>query len=266
MKINQIYIFLLVFLVSCSEYQKLLKSDDAELKYNKAIEYYGKKDYIRASTLFESVASYYKGTERSEEVLYYLANSYVGQQDYFSSSEYFKKYVRNYPKGKHAVEAKYMVAFCYYKDSPDARLDQEATNNAVEAFQEFIELYPESEYVKDATKYLDEMNNKLAFKCYLNAKLYYDLGNYLGNNYQSAEITAENALKKYPNTSYREDLSFVILQSKFQEALLSVELKKIERYRIVIDEYYSFINEFPDGKHRKKADKILQDSKLIVKD
>ena len=145
-------------------------------------------------------------------------------------------------------------------------MDQDATEDAIAAFQEFIELYPESEKIQEANKYLDEMNNKMAYKMFLNSKLYFNLGNYLGNNYESAIITAQNALKKYPSSTYREELSMIILESKYQEAVLSVEEKKIERYRSTIDEYYNFSNEFPDGKLKKKAEKIFNESKKQVKE
>lgn len=262
------FILLLVVLslVSCSDYQKLLKTDDAELKYTKAVEYFEKGDFMRASTLFDAVATYYKGTERSETVLNYLAKSYMGQKDYFSASEYYKTYVKTYPKGKYVIEARYMIGYCYYLDSPDARLDQASTLNAIAALQEFIDVYPESERVVDANKLLEEMKNKLAYKAYLNAKLYYNLGNYLGNNYESAVIASQNALKNFPSTSYREELSMLILESKYQQAVQSVEEKRIDRYRNTIDEYYNFVNEFPEGKYRKQADKIFNESKKIVKD
>ena len=110
------------------------------------------------------------------------------------------------------------------------------------------------------------MTNKLTYKAYLNAKLYYNLGNYLGNNYESAVITAQNALKKYPSTSYREELLMLILDSKYEQAVQSIEEKKSERYRNTIDEYYNFINEFPNGKFRKQADKVFNESKKIVKE
>jgi outer membrane protein assembly factor BamD len=110
------------------------------------------------------------------------------------------------------------------------------------------------------------MTNKLAYKAYLNAKLYYNLGNYLGNNYLSAVITAENALKKFPATIYREDLLMLILNSKYDQAIQSVDEKKVERYRNTLDEYYNYINEFPNGKYRKQADKIMNESKKIVKE
>jgi outer membrane protein assembly factor BamD len=265
-KIPFLLVVLVLLLASCSDYQKLLKSDDAELKYTKAVEYFDKGDFMRAQTLFDEVATYYKGTERSETVLNYLAKSYMGEKDYATASEYYKTYVKTYPKGKYVIESKYMIGYCYYLDSPDPRLDQTSTNDAIIALQEFIEVYPESERVPEANKLLDEMNDKLAYKYYLNAKLYYNLGNYMGNNYESAVITAQNALRKYPSTKYREELSMLILNSKYQEAVQSVEERKIERYRNTIDEYYNYINEFPNSKSRKEADRIFNESKKIVKD
>lgn len=265
-KVPFFLLIIVLFFASCGEYQKLLKSDDAELKYTKAVEYFDKGDFMRASTLFDAVATYYKGTERSETVLNYLAKSYLGQKDYFSASEYYKTYVKTYPKGKYVIEAKYMIGYCYYLDSPDARLDQTSTYSAIAAFQEFVDVYPESDRVPEANKLLEELTNKLAYKAYLNSKLYFNLGNYLGNNYLSAVVAAQNALKNYPSTKYREELSMLILEAKHQQAVQSVEELKMDRYRNTIDEYYNFINEFPEGKSRKQADKIFNESKKIVKE
>lgn len=265
-KISFLLILSVVFLSACGEYQKLLKSTDPELKYTKAIEYFEKGDFMRASTLFDEIAIYYKGTERSEEVLNYIAKSYMGQKDYFSASEYYKTYVKTYPKGKYVTDAKFMIGYCYYLDSPDARLDQTATFDAITALQEFVDVYPESERAPEAYKLLDEMNDKLAYKYLINSRLYFNLGNYLANNYESAAITAQNGLKKFPTNKYREELSMIILESKYQQAVQSVEEKKIERYRNTIDEYYNFINEFPDGKLKRQADRIFSDCKKIVKD
>jgi outer membrane protein assembly factor BamD len=263
-------LFLLLFsallFVSCSDYQKLLKSNDPELKYNKAVEYFDKGDFMRASTLFDEVSTYYKGTERSETVLNYIANSYMGQKDYYSASEYFKTYVKTYPKGQYIVESKYMIGYCYYLDSPDARLDQTATHSALTAFQDFVDLFPESDKVQQAVKLMDELNDKLAYKEFMNAKLYFNLGNYLGNNYESAVITAQNTLKKYPSTIYREQLAMIILEAKYEQAVQSVVEKKLDRYRSTIDEYYNYTNEFPEGKMRKQADAIFNQSNKIVKD
>ncbi|MDD4922157.1 MAG: outer membrane protein assembly factor BamD, partial [Bacteroidales bacterium] len=79
-------------------------------------------------------------------------------------------------------------------------------------------------------------------------------------------ITASNTLLDYPVSKYREDLSFIILNARYMLATQSFENLKIERYRAAIDEYYSFVNEFPDGKHAKKAENILQECKKYIKD
>lgn len=256
-------IALLVF-TSCSEYQSLLKSTDPELKYDKAVEYFVAEKYDKAITLFDDVTSYFRNTDRSELIINYLAKANMAKKDYLTAGEYYKTYAKSYPAGRFIQEAKFGIAYCYYLDSPDVRLDQAPTVQAVNAFQEYIDLYPESEKVKEANKYLTELNDKLAQKELINADLYYNLGTYLGNNYLSAVITAENALKKYPGTKHREDLMIVILESKFQQALYSEELLKTDRYQATIDEAYTYKNEYPEGKHIKRTDEILKISEKNI--
>jgi outer membrane protein assembly factor BamD len=266
MKKSILILVLATTLAACGEYQQLLKSTDSELKYTKAVEYFEKKDFMRATTLFDEVSRYFRGTERSEDVLNYLASSYMGQKDYFSASEYYSTYVKTYPKGKYITTARFMIGYCYYLDSPDARLDQQATRDALTSFQEFLDLHPDNERVPEVNKLMEELTDKLAYKELLNARLYYNLGNYLGNNYLSAVVTAQNALKEFPTNKYRDELLFIVLQSKYEQAVQSVQDKRMERYRDTVDEYYNYINDHPEGKFRKQADKIFADSQKVVKE
>ncbi len=50
----------------------------------------------------------------------------------------------------------------------------------------------------------------------------------------------------------------LVLKSRYQEANLSVDERKAERFRDVIDEYYSFINNYPDSPRRQEADNIFK--------
>ena len=265
-KFGYIVLLFSVLLTSCGEYQKLLKSRDPEVKYQAALQYFNNKQYVKAQTLLDDVTAYYKGTERSEDVLAYLARCYMGQKAYESASDYYQAYIRNYPKGKYATEAYFQVGHCQYLDSPDARLDQTITKNAITAFQLFVELYPESPYAEQAYTEMSELYDKLALKELKSAQLYYNLGSYLGNNYLSCEIVAKNALKDYPSNIYREDFSWLILQAKYQQMINSFEEKKLDRARETQDEYYNFITEYPESKHRKEADKMLQQIKKITKE
>lgn len=265
-----IYIFsllvLMVFMLdACSAYQQVLKSKDPDFKYQKAIEYFEGEQYVRSQTLLDDISTYYKGTERAQEVLIYLARSYMGQKSYNSAANYYETYIRNYPKGRYSIEAQYQIGHCYYLDAPDARLDQDITRRSIAAFARFIELYPESQYVDQAYNEMNEMYDKLAYKELLSAKLYYNLGTYLGNNYLSAEIVARNAQKDYPSNSHQEELSWLIMQAKYQQMVNSFENKKQDRAREAEDEYYSFKTEYPDSKHIKEADRMYKEIKKIVK-
>ena len=261
-----IILLLTVFLTGCGEYQKLLKSRDPEEKYQAALRYFNDKQYVKSQTLLDDVSSYYKGTERSEDILAYLARSYMGQKSYESATDYYQAYVRNYPKGKYAAEAYFQVGHCRYLDAPDARLDQEITVKAIEAFTQFVELYPESPYAEQAYREMSELYDKLAYKELKSAELYYNLGTYLGNNYESCEIVSKNALKNYPSNKYQEDFNWYILQAKYQQMINSFEEKKLERARDAQDEYYNFITEYPNSKHRKEADKMMVQIRKITKD
>ena len=111
-----------------------------------------------------------------------------------------------------------------------------------------------------------ELQDKLTLKQLQNAQLYYNLGNYMGNNYESAIIVARNAVKDYPYSKYKEDLELLILKSRYQEAANSIEERKADRFRDVVDEYYSFINNYPDSRNREEADNILKIAQRYVKD
>lgn len=268
MRIKGLYILLFVTVVfsSCGEYQRLLKSRDPEEKYQAALRYFNNKQYVKSQTLLDDVSSYYKGTERSEDVLAYLARSYMGQKNYESATDYYQAYIRNYPKGKYAAEAYFQIGHCQYLDSPDARLDQSITQKAIDAFTQFVELYPESPYAEQAYQEMSEMYDKLALKELKSAQLYYNLGSYLGNNYLSCEIVAKNALRNYPSNKYQEEFSWLILEAKYQQMVNSFEDKKLERARDAQDEYYNFITEYPSSKRRKEADKMMVQIRKITKE
>ena len=247
-----------VLLTACGEYNKVLKSSDANYKFEYAKKAFEDRRYVQASTLLEDVVKIFKGTDKAEESLYLLALSHYENKDYSSASTYFQTYYAHYPKGKYAELAHFYAGYGYYLDSPEPQLDQTDTYKAIDELQKFLDYYPESDKKSIAQSAIFELQDKLVQKEIDNAQLYYNLGNYLGNNYESAIIVANNALKNYPYTKHREQLQMIVLKSKFQEAYQSVTEKKADRYREVVDEYYSFINDYPESKYRNEADNILK--------
>jgi len=56
------------------------------------------------------------------------------------------------------------------------------------------------------------------------------------------------------------------MKSKFELAEQSVEERRLERYRDAEDECYGFINEFPDSRERRLAEKFIQKCKRYTKE
>lgn len=253
-------------LASCGEYQKVQKSSDYNYKFEYAKRAFEAKKYVQASTLLKDCIPVFKGGEKAEDALYLLAMSEFENKDYISSGSYFKNYYTRYPKGKYSELARYYSGYGYYLDSPEPQLDQTETIKGIEELQAFLDYFPRSERVPLAQQAIFELQDKLTLKQLQNAQLYYNLGTYRGNNYESAIIVAQNAIKDYPYSKYKEDLEMLILKSRFQEASLSIEERKVDRFREVVDEYYSFVNNYPDSKNREEADNILKIAKKYVKD
>lgn len=250
------FIPVLLLLNSCGEYNKVLKSKDVDYRFDFAKRAFDQRKFTQASTVLETIYTPLRGTPNGEEALFLLAMSYYENKDYLNSGLYFKTYYSRYPKGKFAELARFYSGYGYYLDSPDPQLDQTMTVKAIEELQGFIDYFPNSDKVTIAQNAMFEMQDKLTLKELQNAQLYYNLGNYMGNNYESAIITAQNALKTYPYSKYREDFEMLILKAKYQEARQSVEEKKQDRYQDVVDEYFSFINNYPESKNRGEADNI----------
>ncbi len=271
MKKNIFAFFAFLFIASsCSDFNKVLKSADYDFKYEYAKKSFENKKYYRSYTILEELVPVYKGTEKAEESLYLLAQSYFGSKDYVTAAQYFTSYYNTYPKGQFAELSRFYSAYSFYLDSPDPRLDQTQNYKAINEIQMFLEYFPQSEKAAEAQKMMFELQEKLAYKEYLNAKLYFDMGtlkmsNTPENNYLSCVIVVQNALKDYPFTKYKEDFYLLMLKAKYEQAVNSIQEKRADRYRDVIDEFYSYKNEFPEGKYMKEAKSMLEHAQKVVK-
>ena len=266
--------FSALLLSGCAgEFNKVYKSSDFDYRYEYAKQCFAEGQYNRAETLLREMITMKKGTDDAQESLYMLAMSEFMNGDYESASETFKKYVSTYPRGVFAEKAMFYIGQSLYQSAPEPRLDQTPTVGAINAFQQFLDFYPQSELRSVAQEKLFDLQDKLVQKELLSAQLYYNLGGYFGNinsnsesNYTSSIIVCQNALKTYPFMRHREAFSLLIMKSKFELAENSTEDKRLERYRDAEDECYGFINEYPDSKDRALAERFIDKCKKITKD
>ena len=254
------------------EFTRVQKTNDYDYKYEYAKEAFACKRYQQATELLQELVTIKKGSDEAQECLYMLGMAQYCNKDFEAASGTFRKYHSSYPKGTFAESASFFVGQSLYESAPEPRLDQTPTLGAINAYQQFLDYYPDSNMRKDAQKRLFELQDKLVAKELLSAQLYYNLGGYFGNinsnnesNYESCIITAQNALKQYPYAEQRETFSLLIMKSKFELAENSSEEKRLDRYRDAEDECYGFINEYPDSKNRSLAEKYIEKCKKVTK-
>ncbi len=251
----------LIAVLSCSNYQKVVKSADNEYKFEKAVEYFEKGDFYRSLMLFEQLNMIYRGTGKAQELTYYLAYCYYEQQDYLLASYYFKRYAKSYPNADRAEECLFMNAYCYYLDSPKFSLDQSNTYEALTELQLFVDQFPQSDRVEQANELIDELRAKLEQKNFEIAELYYKM-----QDYQAAITSLENILKDFPDSQHKEQILYYILKSYYNYAQNSIKDKQKDRFVLAVESFNTLIITYPETEFLKDAHQVHRKSKEALEE
>jgi len=250
-----ILLFTIAFTSCKSNFEKLRLSTDIGRKYQEAIKLYNKKEYSKALVLFEDLVQRYRGRSEAEDLYYYFAYTNYQLKDYLSARYHFKTFSDTYPNSPKAEECRFLTAYCYYLDSPNFSLDQDNTLRAIESLQLFINIYPKSDRVAEASKLILDLRDKLERKSYENAKLFLDIG-----DYQAAVIAFRNSTKDYPDTKFAEEMDFLIVKSQYLYAKNSLEIKQEDRYNEAVEEYERFVEKYPKSAFLKEAEELKNNS------
>ena len=247
--------------LSCkSEFEKIRASGDTDLVYKKAFEYYEKEEYQRAQTLFELIIPVYRGKPELEKVYFDYSYTYYHLANYIMANYYFKNFSSTFPSSKQKEEADFMAAYSNFQMSPSYRLDQTYTLKAIDEFQNFVTIYPNSERIKECNRLIDEMRFKLEKKTFEEAKLYFDLG-----QYQSSIVSFENLLKDFPETGNAPQIRYLIAKASFSMAENSVFDKQEERYQKTLQYAKDFLDKYKDSPNFKEVQSIYNDSNRKLK-
>ena len=243
----------LLLLTGCAGINTLLKSGKPDQIYAKALEYYGKEKWTKASTLFEGVQHYYGGTSREDSISFYNARCKFKNRDYDTAASLLDDFRRKFGRSAFIEDAEGMYALCFYYLSPGPMRDQTTTGQALMAINEFMSRYPESDRIENFLKINEELTQRLHDKAYINAYTYYKIGRY------KAAITAlKNALRQYPESNHREEIMFLIVDASYRFASNSIDEKLTDRYLAMLDSYLSFKEEFPESAHMKEVERMAK--------
>lgn len=253
---RNLFLFLLIALVGagCSEYNKALKSKDLRVKLAAAEKYYAQEKFEKSVVLLEELLVLTRGTMESERVSYLHAMSWFGMKDYTLSGYYLENFAKTFTNSEHAEDCYFKSAICNYKNSPEYELDQGETQAAIDKLQLFLIKYPETTLRDSSNKLMDRLMVKLEEKDWHAAAQYMRT-----QKYQAASKSMTEFLRKWPNSKYREEGYFSVLQADRELAMNSVTRKKKERLADAIRSYHNFADAFSEGDRRKDADRLFQE-------
>lgn len=249
---NLVFIILVIAFASCSKFNKVLKSNDYEYKLKMANEYYDKKLYRQSQVLFEELFPVFKGTPQFDDLYYKYAYAHYYLKDYTTAENLYKGYLEVFPNSSRAEEIEFMQAYCFYKQSPKAELEQANTLKAIGMFQVFLNTHAESPKRKEAEDIIAQCQVKLEKKEYLSAQLYYNLG-----QFRAAALTYTTLMNNYPDSQKGDEYKLMAIKSYFKYAEMSVKEKQEERYNRVVKEVEDFQDRFPESKLLKEAERYL---------
>ena len=244
LKVFRVTLILLLGLtsVSCSDYQKLLNSDNTPTKYKEAEVYYNNGEYRKANRLLEQILPKYRGKPQAQRVIFFFADSYFQTKSYYLAAYQYENFVKTFPKSDRVQEATFKAAKSYYYQSPRFSLDQEDTYTAIEKLQVFLNLYPDSEFAEEANQMIGELQEKLEKKDFEIAKQYYTI-----RDYKAAIKANENFISTYPGTKFREEALYTKFIASYEIAVNSISNKKQERFKELVQQYNTIIRYYPES-------------------
>ncbi|HMO33247.1 MAG TPA: outer membrane protein assembly factor BamD [Lacibacter sp.] len=239
---------------------KILKNKDVEYRLRMAEQFFANKKFSKAQLIYEDLFPILRSDPRFEDLYYKYAYCAFYQRDYMNAENLFKGFLDVFPKSAKAAEVDFMHAYCFYKQSPRVELDQTPTQKTIGFMQAHLNNYPESPKAEEAFKIIESCEEKLEMKDFKGAELYFNLG-----SYRAAAISFTSLLNHYPMSKRADEYKLMIIKAYYQYASMSVETKQTERFEKVLEEYYDFVDRFPESKLLKDAERYFQNSQNNLK-
>lgn len=252
-KLVYILLSVLVF-VSCSDFQKVMKSEDIALKYKTGEALFDAGKYKKANRLFEQIMPKYRGKPQAEKLTFMHSMCYYKLGQYYLSGYRFEQFVSSYPKSEKAEEAAFLSAKSYYEESPIYSKDKEETIKAIEKVQLFINGYPDSKYADEANILVKELDYKLEKKAFEIAKQYNHI-----YDYKASIKSFNNFLLDFPGSSLKEDALYYRFNSEYNLAILSVRSLKQQRISNALADYKVLVKAYPNTKYLDVATQLKEE-------
>jgi outer membrane protein assembly factor BamD len=174
--------FAVAALPACALFGKedIIPDDPADKLYNEGLYLLNnKRDFKLAAKRFEEVDRQHPYSEWARKALLMSAYAHYESTSYDESVIAAKRYVTLHPGSADAAYAQYLIGSSYYDQIPDVTRDQQRTERAMNALDEVVRKYPNTEYAAAAKRKLEVARDQLAGKEMNTARFYQKKRDYI---------------------------------------------------------------------------------------
>jgi outer membrane protein assembly factor BamD len=162
----------------------------------------------QAVNYFEEVERQHPYSEWARRSIMMTAYAHYMGNDYAEAIGDAERFISLYPGNPAAAYAHYLKAICYFEQIVDVGRDQGATLQALNALQDVVQRYPNTEYAQDARLKIDMVNDQLAGKEMTVGRWYLRNGDTL-----AAVGRFKNVVDKYQTTSHTPEALYRLVEA-----------------------------------------------------
>jgi outer membrane protein assembly factor BamD len=130
--------------------------------YNQGLAFMAEGNLRRAIDSFEEVDRQHPYSEEARKAHIMMIFAHFRDEDYDQTIQTARRYLALYPSSEDAAYAQYLIGESYFRQIPDITRDQESSIRAIQAMQEIVNNYPESEYAAEAQNKINAAKDQLA--------------------------------------------------------------------------------------------------------
>ncbi|WP_306250635.1 outer membrane protein assembly factor BamD [Parvularcula sp. IMCC14364] len=186
-----------------------------EALYQEAVDNMERRRFDEAILFFDEVERQHPYSSWARRAMLMSAFVKYEQTQYEDALADIERFLSIHPGNKDAPYAYYLRAMCHYERIRDVERDQDITRNALEALNDVMRRYPDTEYARDARLKLDMTYDHLAGK-------EMEVGRfYLRRNQHVAAINRfNNVVDNFQTTSHTEEALHRLVEAYLELGVL----------------------------------------------
>lgn len=150
-------------LFGANQDQVLIPDEPADKIYNEALYLLNqRRDFKAAAKRFEEVERQNPYSDWSRRALLMSAYAYYEGKAYDEAATAARRYITLHPASDDVAYAQFILGSAHYDQIPDVSRDQERTRQAINALEEVVRKYPNTEYAVSAKRKVDIGRDQLA--------------------------------------------------------------------------------------------------------